>query len=423
MVNHGQTQTTHFKRNVPQIFSPLFQSRAFRALWIGNTLSVFGSSITGVIIPLLVYSLTQSTVAMGFIMTAYMLPNVLILPFSGIIVDKVNRAKLMQLTDIIQCVMALSIMVLALTHMLTIQIMIVIAVILGLCGGLFQPAFSAMRATVFTPNIRTSANALNQLSIQAMRLVGPALGGIIVTIWSAPVGFGIDSITFLISFTCLLFLTKEGEIKKLSDSPKQKTSILKESLGGIEVIKKNTWLWVTILAFCFINICTSGITVVLIPWLLNINDHFPSYIYGIVMSGQAVGSALAAFIFGMRKTWHYRGWIAYLGVGASAAAFLAMPFVHSVLAISVLMTIDGFGIMAFGLIWETSLQELVEPEAFGRVVSLDLLGSFALLPVGYLFTGWFANLIGGVPAIIILSVLALLLIIICLCIPAIRKFD
>lgn len=141
------------------------------------------------------------------------------------------------------------------------------------------------------------------------------------------------------------------------------------------------------------------------------------------MSGQAVGSALAAFIFGMRKTWHYRGWIAYLGVGASAAAFLAMPFVHSVLAISVLMTIDGFGIMAFGLIWETSLQELVEPEAFGRVVSLDLLGSFALLPVGYLFTGWFANVIGGVPAIIILSVLALLLIIICLCIPAIRKFD
>ncbi|WP_444965495.1 MFS transporter [Sporolactobacillus shoreicorticis] len=110
---------------------PIYQSQAFRALWIGNTLSVFGSSITGIIIPLLVYSLTQSTVAMGFVMTAYMLPNV-ILPFAGIIVDKVNRVKLMRLTDIVRCVMSFTIMAMGLNGSLTIHLLSMIAIIHGI---------------------------------------------------------------------------------------------------------------------------------------------------------------------------------------------------------------------------------------------------------------------------------------------------
>ncbi|MDF2911255.1 MAG: transporter [Sporolactobacillus laevolacticus] len=422
MVNHGQTQTTHLKRNVPQIFSPLFQSRAFRALWIGNTLSVFGSSITGIIIPILVYSLTQSTMAMGFIMTAYMLPNVIILPFAGVIVDKINRAKMMRVADIVRCLMAFIIMALGLSGSLNIHLFSVIAIVLGIMDGLFQPAFSAMRATVFTPDIRTSANALNQLSVQGMRLLGPALGGVIVSVWSAPIGFGIDGLTFLISFVCLLFLTKEGEIRKAVSEAKQ-TSFIRDCFGGIQVIKQNTWLWVTILAFCFINICTTGVTVIIIPWLMNVHHHFPSYVYGLVMSGDAVGAALAAFIFGMRKTWRHRGPIAYLGIAAGGLAFITMPFIQNIVILTLLMTLAGLGSMTFGLIWETSLQDLVAPEAFGRVASIDMLGSFALIPVGFMFTGWFASAIGGVAAMVILSSFTLLLIAISLCIPAIRNFD
>jgi MFS family permease len=422
MTNQAKISDRSSKRNVPQFFKPLYQSRAFRALWIGNTLSVFGSSITGIIIPLLVYSLTQSTFAMGFVMTAYMLPNVLILPFAGIIVDKVNRAKLMRTTDIVRCAMAFTIMSLGMSGQLTIHLLSGIAVVLGIMDGLFQPAFSAMRATVFTQDIRTSANALNQLSIQGMRLLGPALGGVIVTVWSAPIGFGIDGLTYLVSFICLLFLTNEGEIKKVVTDSK-KSSFIRDCFGGFEIIKQNTWLWVTILAFCFINICTTGISVIIIPWLMNVHHHFPSYIYGLVMSGQAVGAALAAFIFGMRQTWRHRGLIAYLGIAIGGAAFMIMPFVPNPAILTLLMTIEGLGSMSFGLVWETSLQELVAPEAFGRVASIDMLGSFALIPVGYMFTGWFASAIGGVSAMLVLSCLTLLLIAIVLCIPAIRRFD
>lgn len=419
----NETQHMTQLRKYPQLIEPLIASRAFRALWIGNSLSVFGSSITSVIVPVIVYSLTHSTVAMGLIMTAYMLPNVVILPFAGLIVDQVNRAVLMRSADLIRCFLVLSVMICGLASLLTVHLLMIIAVFLGLMDGLFQPAFSAMRATVFVPEIRNSANALTQLTVQGMRLLGPAIGGLIVGILSAPVGFGVDSLTFFISFICLLFLTKEGRVKK-TGSASEKKSFLHECFAGIQVIRKNTWLWVTILAFSFINICTSGIIAILIPWLINIHQHLPSYVYGLVMSGDAAGAALAAFVFGMRKIWHLRGLIAYSGVGIGGLSLIFMPLTHSAYMLIGLMILEGAGMMAFGLIWETSLQELVAPEAFGRVASLDMLGSFALLPAGFLFTGWFANIIGGAAAITILGATVVLsTVLILLCIPAIRKFD
>lgn len=409
------------KKKYPPLFVPVAASRAFRFLWIGNTLSVFGSSVTSVIVPVLVYSLSHSTMTMGMIMTAYMLPNVIILPFAGMIVDRVNRARLMQAADLVRCLLGFIVMGLGLSGLLTIHLLTLIAVFLGLMDGLFQPAFSALRAAVFIPEIRNSANALNQLSVQGMRLLGPALGGLIVSLLSAPAGFGIDALTFLISFICLLFLTEEGTIHK--DSVQQKISFLRACFAGFDVIRKSTWLWVTIAAFSLINIFTSGTIAILIPWLINVHEQFPSYVYGLVMSGEAVGAAGCAFIFGMRRKWRYRGFIAYGGVSIAGLCLLLMPLVHQVILLMMLMVIEGFGMMAFGLIWETSLQELVAPEAFGRVASLDMLGSFALLPAGYLFTGWFADLIGGAPAIITMGLSVAIAAGLILLVPAVRRFD
>lgn len=79
--------------------------------------------------------------------------------------------------------------------------------------------------------------------------------------------------------------------------------------------------------------------------------------------------------------------------------------------------------MMFALIWETSLQELVPIESFGRVSSLDLLGSYALLPLGYLLVGWLADYRGGIWTIALFSITGMLLLIAGLCTKGIRNFD
>ncbi|MFD6509140.1 MFS transporter [Bacillus sp. NPDC060175] len=418
----GEIPTEKNLSYVGKLLLPVKASPHFKFLWIGQLLSTLGSSITMVILPVVVYSLTGSTVVMGMTMAMYMLPNILALPFAGLVVDRINRVKLMLFTDIIRCILMLLLATLIFMDVLTIPLLYVLVALYGLMEGIFQPAYSAVRAKVFVPEIRNAANALTQMSNQGIRLIGPALGGLIVSVTSAGIGFGLDAVTYLLSFVCLLFL-KEIKFNKVQKFERNKVNYKQDFMEGILVLKGHPWLWITILVFSFVNICYAGIIVVLIPWLFNVHHHFEAYVYGLGMSASGAGAVIAALIFGGRQQWHKRGLLAYGGVLISGMALLIMPFVSWAPALIGLMAIEGFGIMIFGLIWETSLQELVPEEAFGRVASLDMLGSFALLPLGYVVVGWLATVIGGKITIIMLAILVIITIGIALSVPSIRRFD
>ncbi|PGA94469.1 MFS transporter [Bacillus toyonensis] len=412
----GEIQTKKGLGYVGKLLLPVKVSRHFKFLWIGQLLSTLGSSITMVILPVVVYSLTGSTVVMGMTMAMYMLPNILALPFAGLVVDRIDRVKLVLFTDIIRCIVMLLLASLIFMDLLTITLLYVLVAVYGLMEGIFQPAYSAVRAKVFVPEIRNAANALTQMSNQGIRLIGLALGGLIVSVASAGIGFGLDAATYLLSFLCLLF-SKEIKFKKIKSIEKSKVDYRKEFMEGVLVLKSHPWLWITILVFSFVNICYAGILVVLIPWLFNIHHHFEAYVYGLGMASSG------GLIFGGKERWHKRGLLAYGGVLISGFALLVMPFITWAPALIFLMAIEGFGMMIFGLIWETSLQELVPEEAFGRVASLDMLGYFALLPLGYVVVGWLANVIGGEVTILMLALFVIFTIVIALSVPSIRKFD
>ena len=178
---------------IGKLLLPVKVSTHFKFLWIGQLLSALGSSITMVILPVVVYSLTGSTVVMGMTMAMYMLPNILALPFAGLIVDRIDRVRLMLFTDIIRCILMLLLASLIFMDLLTITILYILVAIYGLMEGIFQPAYSAVRAKVFVPEIRNATNALTQMSNQGIRLIGPALGGLIVSVASAGIGFGLDA--------------------------------------------------------------------------------------------------------------------------------------------------------------------------------------------------------------------------------------
>ncbi|MED0902100.1 MFS transporter [Bacillus nitratireducens] len=411
----GEIPTEKNLGYVGKLLSPVKVSPHFKFLWLGQLLSTLGSSVTVVILPVVVYSLTGSTVVMGMTMAMYMLPNILALPFAGLVVDRIDRVKLMLFTDIIRCILMMLFATLIFMDVLTIPLLYVLVALYGLMEGIFQPAYSAVRAKVFVPEIRNAAN-------QGIRLIGPALGGLIVSVASAGIGFGLDAVTYLLSFLCLLFL-REIKFNKVQKFERNKVNYKKDFMEGILVLKSHPWLWITILVFSFINICYAGIIVVLIPWLFNVHHHFEAYVYGLGMASSGAGAVIAALIFGGRQQWRKRGLLAYGGVLISGIALLIMPFVSWAPALIALMAMEGFGMMIFGLIWETSLQELVPEEAFGRVASLDMLGSFALLPLGYVVVGWLATVIGGKITIIMLAILVLITIGMALSVPNIRRFD
>lgn len=417
--------------------APFALSRAFPFLWLGNLVSFLGSSVTMVILPVLVYTLTGSTTTMGFVMAVYMLPNVIMLPISGHIVDRYDRVKIMMAADIARFAIMIVISVLSLSGMLSIPLLYIFMGFYGMFDGLFRPAYAATQASVFTPEIRITANSLTQMSLQTVRLIGPTLGGLIITHMSSGVGFGLAAFTYLFSLVCLFYLRKvlmprrqtktsedSIELPESSDAAAPASTDWKEDFKeGIAVLRSHPWLWITILTFSFFNICYAGVTSILVPWLFKVHHDWPPYIYGLAVTFSGAGAILAGLLYGMRQKWANRGLLAYGGILVSCTSLFLLPFAPNAAAAIGLFALEGFGLMIFGLIWEISLQELVPQEAFGRVASLDLLGSFALLPIGYILVGWLADLIGGVATIFIFTGLGIACAASVLCIPAIRKFQ
>lgn len=456
--------------------SPIRKSKAFTYLWLGQWIAMLGSSVSVLILPLVVYSLTDSSTALGLAMTCYMLPNIIALPFAGWIVDKTDRLRLVMLSNAARlCIMLLA-AISIFNGSLTLERLYIGLVFYGMMEGVFNPAYSALRAEVFTPDIRNAANALSQISIQGVRLLGPALGGMLVTAASPGAGFALDSITYFISLLCFLMLgrvlarqkgrsgggmpsrpaklagqagmqaaqaiaaPRAGEPADAATSvrggvapvdaaasaprtPSLLSGFGAEFMEGVHVLRKLPWLWITILAFSLLNICYTGIVAVLVPWLFKVHHGLPPSVYGIAMAGTAVGAILAAVLFGSKRDWKRRGLVAYGGALLGGVALLLLSVITWVPGLVMAMVLEGFGMMMFMIIWEISLQELVPAESFGRVASLDMLGSFALLPVGYLIVGHLADTIGGLPTIAIFASAGIVILLTALCSPHIRRFN
>lgn len=422
--------------------SPIRRSKAFTYLWLGQWIAMLGSSVSVLILPLVVYSLTDSSTALGLAMTCYMLPNILALPFAGWIVDKTDRLRLVMLSNGARlCIMLLA-AVSIFSGTLTLERLYIGLVFYGMMEGVFNPAYSALRAEVFTPDIRNAANALSQISIQGVRLLGPALGGMLVTASSPGAGFALDSLTYLISLICFAMLgrvlsaqkgrsglfasakiARAEQAAQTPHSPSVLSGFGTEFMEGVRVLSKLPWLWITIVAFSLLNICYTGIVAVLVPWLFKVHHGLDTSVYGIAMAGTAVGAILAAVLFGSKKDWKRRGLVAYGGALLGGVALLLLSVVTWVPGLVMAMVLEGFGMMMFMIIWEISLQELVPAESFGRVASLDMLGSFALLPVGYLIVGRLADTIGGIPTIAIFAGAGISILLAALCSPHIRRFN
>ncbi|MGV3464291.1 MAG: MFS transporter [Heyndrickxia sp.] len=404
------------------LFKLFQQSPQFKALLCGQIFSLLGSSITNVILPIVVMRESKSAAMMGTVMAIYMVPFILLLPFSGVLVDKMNKVKIMLFIDFVRFALMLTLSVITFLKQLNMLDLCIIMFCMGIMESFFQPAYAGVRAKVFTKDIRNAANSLTQVMMQGLKLFGPIIGGTIVSVFSAGWGFGIDAVTYILSFLFLLSLRRLS-FQKVPNQTSAKNSIKQEFLEGVEVIIQQSWLWITILAFSLINIFWGGIMKVLLPWLINVHYKLEPTMFGLVISASGAGAIVCGLIFGLRKKWNKRGILTYISVAVTGVTLLLLPAFQSVPLIMMLMFLNGASNMFGGLIWETSLQELVPEEKFGRVASLDMLGSFGLLPFGYLITGWIAEGIGEITTLITFSSAIILIAVLVLFHKGIRTFN
>ncbi len=376
------------------------QSRAFACFWLGQSISSLGDGAFLTALAVAVYQLTGSSLIMGLLLMAQIIPELLLTLAGGVVADRLPRRLILVCADTGRALTVLLIALLLWLHLLHLWHLFALAILFGLCRSFFSPAYRAITPQIVVKEHLSSANALTGLSIYFGNLLGPMLGAgcIALARGSAGLAFAFDGLTFIISVCSLLALRSLPLITDQEDRrPGGLKSVVQDMREGFGTILGSTWLlWSMIVATFGLVAYTGAMSVSLPKMVFAVYKSGPWLLAAIATSaglGAVIGTALVGQVH-LRR----RGVIALLGYILCGLALIvfSIPFPPKTIPFIVLPAafLVGSGMSVMNTIWLTLLYELVPNEQLGRVSSVDLLGSLGLLPIGYVLAGWLSDHLG-----------------------------
>lgn len=218
----------------PKAKHSLLQNKDFMKLWMGQSISNFGSQFTFIALPLLATIILEaSPFQMGLITSLGFLPNLLFGLFAGAWVDRLKRKPILITANLVSAGLLLAIPILYFGELLNINILYVIQFMLGI-GSLFSSiSSSTYMPTLIKKEELLEGNSKFQFSNSVARITGSGLGGGLVQLLSAPIVILIDAITFIVS---ALFLSRIKSEEIVKESKKEERNMVREIREGIQIV-------------------------------------------------------------------------------------------------------------------------------------------------------------------------------------------
>ena len=409
--------------------------RPFALLWTGQTVSRLGDSLHRIALAWWVLEKTGSATAMGTVLVLTQIPLLIFLLIGGIVVDRFPRLRIMFLSDVLSGAVVTFIAVFSWLDLLQIWHIYVASLLFGFVEAFFFPAYQSVIPQITPPDMLTSANSLNGLSGRMTGIVGPVLGAGLVAAGGTPLAFVFDALSFFISALCVfpilrsgLYEKKKEDVSGVTDKPKRTVQdLVKQGLAdfreGWDAIITIPWIWITIVIFGFLNIMEASPRAVSMPFLIKNDLGADVGLLGIFGSSFSIGYVLGMLWLGQYKRLRWRGPAGYIATMVNGVVLLLFGLKLPIPILIGGMFVYGVCMSIFGLIWTNTLQEMVPHELLGRVYSIDALGSWVLLPVGFAIAGWATDLIGAPTVFLVGGSCTIALTLIGLSHPAIRKLD
>ncbi len=397
--------------------------RKFALLLFGQTLSRVGDFLFQIAMAWWVLEKTGSATTMGTVLFFTMLPTVIFSLIGGVAVDRMPRGILLFSSDAARFLIMVIGAWLAFTDQLQLWEIYVMAICFGFADAFFLPAYNAIIQQIIPEEDLPSANSINSLSMQFGRVAGPAIGGLAAGLGGTGVAFGLNAVSFFIGALTVIPLLTLPLPARQQETGLTLNHFFADLREGFQTIFASPILWITILVFSFTNITLSGPYNVAMPFLVKEQFGGDEKMLGLIYSIFPIGYAIASLVMGSFPKLRRRGIVFYIasiiaGIGLGMFG-LKVPF--AVLVVAALL--NGAALEIVGLIWMNLLQEIVPQEKMGRVTSVDMLGSFVLLPLGFAFTGWLVDGIGVTIVFVASGVVTAVLCALPLLHPAIRNLD
>lgn len=364
--------------------------RNYRLFFFGQAVSLIGMWMTRMATQWLVYRLTESPWMVGVVGFCQLAPAFCLSPLAGTMVDRWNRHTVLVITQIASMVISLMLAALALTDLIEVWQVLMLCAAEGAVRGFGIPARQALVVQLVEDrSTLPNAIALNSMTFNGARMVGPALGGIAVALVGEGLCFLIDGLSYIAVIAALIMM----RLPKL-EIAKKTTSVIREMGDGF----KHTFGFAPYRAI----LMTAGLIILAggAPQMALMSEFAKKVLggdagtFGILMSSSGGGALLAGVYLATRKS--VRGLGNVIAGCAISFGVMLMIFAVSrnVIVACCALTLGGFAMMVVMAGSNTIMQTLVDDDKRGRVMALFVMTFTGCAPTGQLIAGAVAERIG-----------------------------
>jgi hypothetical protein len=349
------------------------RDRNFRLLFAGRVVDQLGDAVSPAALTLAIVIATRSAAGLAFVLVCALLPKVALLPFGGVVVDRLGPRRVAAVAAVVSGAAQLSIGLLLLAGHVDFPLIAVASAVKGAASAFDTPATLPLVAGTTDGGQRQSANALMGIAGSATNLAGPALAGVLIFTAGAGWAFVLDAATFGFS-ACTLALIKVRPVHV------PRKSLRGDLAAGWAEVRARTWYWTSLIGHAAWNFA-AGVLATTGP-LIAVTELGGKAVWLAALQAGAVGYLAGAFIAGRARVSRA------ILVGNAALMSYAVPLVLFAVAAPAWAVVAGYG-LALGClgflnpVWETAVQQEIPPEVLARVSAYDWLVSLGAMPLGY----------------------------------------
>jgi len=367
----------------------------FVKFWLGETISLFGSQVTLVALPLTaVLVLHVNAEQLGLLRTVEWLPYIPFPLLLGVWVDRWKRRPLMIGTNIARAFLIGLVPLLSVVHLLQLPPLYLIAFCTGVCTVLFDLCWQSFVPRIVPKEDLIEANSKLATSAAAAEVGGPGIAGVLVQVLTAPIAVCVDSISFLLSvFSLLLIRIPEPVVERTN-----RGHWLKETAEGVRFTFRNPYIRTLTLQAAAWNFFFAILDTIFLLYALRELGFSPSLlglIYATGAVGGLLGSALATLLM---KRFHL-GIVICATFTLGSVPFLLLSFVMGSRTVVLVVCVIVFFLVrtALGIytVVSISLRQAITPHGMmGRVAASTRVLTYGATTLGALISGFLGERIG-----------------------------
>ncbi|MFD1382694.1 MFS transporter [Rhodanobacter aciditrophus] len=331
----------------------------------------------------------QNASAVGIVVMFQFLPQILLLPLTGWAADRLDRRKLLLTTQICMAILALILGVLALTNMIVLWHVYACALALGIVAAFDAPARHAFVSDVVSENEVPNAVALNSVSFNSARLIGPAIAGLLIALVGAGWVFMINLLSFIPLLSALVIL---GGRSLAGCETKRETSHKMGFLDGFRYLGAHREMIVMLVMSSLVCGLGMNFSVYLSAMTVHVFGGHAGQ-YGLLISMMAIGSISGALITASRPKPNFGFMVCLPAIYAMASVLVAWS--PNYLTFSGLLIVLGLSLQLFTTSSNTFMQTSTSRAYRGRVMAIVLATMMGSTALGAPFVGWVADTIGA----------------------------